>query len=478
MDLGFIIIDLAPVNAFFSQSTDNIVIQSLAIFGWVVLSWMLIYALVHLFLEYKQHLNVHSWKWVLLAIDIPPMNVQTPKAVEQMFNQLSGAFNNPDLEERFIQGFKQRWFSFEIISIEGYIQFLVRTEERFRDLVEAAVYAQYSDAEITEVEDYVNYVPSRYPNEEYDVWGADFGLSEHFGRPIRSYTEFEHKISKDTVLKDPMGTFLESFSRIGPGEQMWFQILVEPISSSWKEEVIKKMTEIAGGAHAHGHGGFSDVLDNFPTYANRTLEFVGDQVFGREPSEHDEHKEEKKELSPGQGKILEGMETKIQKIGFKTKMRGVYVARKEVFKPERGVNALIGAVTQFNIPNSNSLVPVYKTVAAFFFKQSRRNFRKNLLIKAYKNRKMKSGGNPFILNIEELASVWHFPMSHVKTPLVQKATGKRAEPPSGLPVENMTKALPVEKKPVSLIEGIEAQKNGYMTDSGHVISDDDGPKFG
>jgi len=40
-----------------------------------------------------------------------------------------------------------------------------------------------------------------------------------------------------------------------------------------------------------------------------------------------------------------------------------------------------------------------------------------------------------VFNIEELATVWHFPMSYVKTPLVQKTQGKRAEPPSGLPVE-------------------------------------------
>ncbi len=482
MDFGLFTINTGAFSGFWSQDITSIEIQLMAILGWVVLDWLLLYTVIHMFLEYKQKLYVSQWKWVLLAVDVPPMNVQTPKAVEQLFNHLAGAFNNPDLEERFILGFKQRWFSFEIISIEGYIQFLIRTEERFRDLVEAAVYAQYSDAEITEVEDYVDLVPSHYPNEYYDVWAADFGLAEHFGQPLRSYTEFEHKISKDTVLKDPMGTFLESFSRLGAGEQMWFQILVEPISNSWKEQVIKKMEEITEGKSSHAHGGgVAGVLDNIPTYGLKAIEFIGDQVFGRMASEYEEHeeKEEKKVLSPGQGKLLEGMETKIQKIGFKTKMRGVYAARKEMFKPEHGVNALIGAVTQFNIPNSNSIIPVYKTVAAFFFKQARRSYRKNLLIRAYKKRKMKTGGNSFVLNIEELASIWHFPMSHVKTPLVQKAVGKRGEPPAGLPTESVASLLAKEldktgkKVQTNRVPG----KNDLLTDSGHVIAQDD-VKFG
>jgi hypothetical protein len=45
------------------------------------------------------------------------------------------------------------------------------------------------------------------------------------------------------------------------------------------------------------------------------------------------------------------------------------------------------------------------------------------------------GAKPYVLNIEELATVWHFPLPFVKTPLVQKAGAKRAEPPLGLPVE-------------------------------------------
>ena len=50
---------------------------------------------------------------------------------------------------------------------------------------------------------------------------------------------------------------------------------------------------------------------------------------------------------------------------------------------------------------------------------------------------MKRGWTRLILNTEELASIWHFPVREVKAPLVQKTVSKRAEPPTALPVESI-----------------------------------------
>lgn len=442
MELGIFSLDFGPLNALMNQGVWALIGMVLALGGWLLLVRPLFFVILHLYVDLKQDLTVHEWKYVLLAIDIPALNVQTPKAVEQMFAQLAGAFYDPDLKDKLKDGYKQRWFSFEIISIEGYIQFLVWTEDAFRDLVEAVVYAQYPDAEVVEVEDYVGAAPDAYPNDTHDIWISDFGLAEDNAYPIRSYREFEHAISKDTVLKDPMGTFLESFSRLGPGEQMWFQILVEPIGNSWKEDAIHKIKEVIG-EKAAPHG--DTILDHMLRAPQKFLEALGDEVFSREASEAHGHEEKAgppnqlQYLTPGMGKLVEAMEAKIGKLGFKTKIRGLYLAKKAVFNPRRGINALVGAINQYNIPSANSLVPTYGGTT-----NSRKNLkRKKLLMKAYKKRKISAGGKPCILNIEELATIWHFPMSHVKTPLVQKAASKQAEPPSGLPVENIIPNLPV-----------------------------------
>ncbi len=437
MQIGPVFIDMSYLQGLLDRGLFGILGELFILGGFLLFVWVCFFFALSYYQEYRENKFTADWRWVVLAVDIPPLNVQTPKAIEQMFAHLAGAFDKPGIKDKFRGGYKQRWFSFEIISIEGYIQFVIRTEAAFQKLVEAALYAQYPDAEITEVEDYVQGLPDTFPDKTYDMWAADFGLAENDAFPIRSYHDFEHSISKDTVLKDPMGAFLESFSHIGPGEQMWFQIMIEPIDNGWKDKAIKKIKELIGEKEKAKTSPLQKLLD----VPIQTVGLLSDQIYGAvERGGAKEEKGDKNELrylTPGQSKLVEAMEQKISMIGFKTKIRGVYIARKEVFKPERGVPALIGAMNQFNIPTSNSIVP--KSGASS-------NEKKTLFMMAYKKRKLKIGANPFVLNVEELATIWHFPMSHVKTPMVQKVETKQSEPPIGLPIERVDAPIIAEKK--------------------------------
>lgn len=485
MNFGIFTLHFDSLILFFTQPLVGLMFDMFAVFGWLVIVYLLLYAGFIFYIDYRESKGTEDWEWVLLAIDIPQMNMQTPMAVEQLFSHLAGAYDQPGIRDIFYRGFKQRWFSFEIISIEGYIQFLIRTEKTLRDLVEASVYAQYPQADITLVEDYVSYVPDIYPNDTHDVWIADFATSENDAFPIRSYREFEHNISKDTVLKDPMGTFLESFSRISSGEQMWFQIIIQPIGNKWKEDAIKKVKELIGDKSGGSKSKFLSTLrDNVITkeVGNSLNEIVSQLTGGGGISSQEESRAKADEpnnlryMTPGQMKVVEAIETKINKIGLKTKMRAIYIARKEVFQPERGIHALIGAINQFNVPTANSIVPVVST-SQNTKRQS--DAKKNELMKAYKKRKINIGGNSFVLNIEELATVWHFPMSHVSTPMLQMAQLKTSQPPSGLPVERLRSQFEVDDTSMSDARKVALQQT-YKTDSGEVRYTDDngGVRFG
>ncbi|PIZ95183.1 MAG: hypothetical protein COX81_01405 [Candidatus Magasanikbacteria bacterium CG_4_10_14_0_2_um_filter_37_12] len=464
------------LDFFAKYSSAEIVIIVFIFGGWLFLFYLLFFASLHLLAEYKSDKWKKDWKYVLLAIDIPPLNVQTPKAVEQFFSHIYSVLETPSIGTKYRRGFEPYKFSLEIISIEGYIQFLIRTLDKYQDVVEAAIYAQYPDSDITEVEDYTESAPEKFPNEEYDMWGADFNLTEHYAFPIRMYSEFEHNISKDTVLKDPIGTFLESFSRIGSGEQMWYQIIIEPAEgAAWKKECIKKIKELIGEDVKHKPGMFSWVFDNPITKEiGKSFEEMGAQMTGGiraedtgSKSSDDGSPNQLQYLTPGQKKLVEAMEDKIGKIGFKTKIRAIYLATKVSFKPSNGVNSLIGAINQFNIPTSNSLAPNYVTSAEYFNATERAEHRKRQLMKAFRKRKTSTGKKADVLNIEELATIWHFPMSHVATPNVQSATLKTSEPPSGLPMEFVN--LPVEE----IVENESAKKKRYQTDSGDTAYGDD-----
>lgn len=427
-------VDLTIWFDIFSQPTWDVIASVFAIIGWTVAALLFVFMGEQLWASYRSTLYTKKWKWVLLAVDIPPMYVQTPKAVEQIFAHLSGAQVGVNLGQKYWMGKKQKWFSLEIVSLEGYIQFLIRCESEYRDLVEAAIYAQYAEAEITEVEDYVSVLPDSYPDPEKDIFGVEFSLAEKDSFPIRTYPSFEYNISKDMVFSDPMAAILENFSRIGRGENLFFQIIVEPTGNSWKEKGIELVKKIIANKKEVKETTLSKV-GQLPKLVAQEAINIWDWNF--EPAEKAKEAAAGKvsDLSPGMKDTLQAIEDKISKIGFKTKVRVIYCAQKEVYNPSRCIDGFIGALNQFHIVSSNGIVPHDFTSVNYLFKDSRLATKKARYAAAYKKRKLKAGCNPYILNIEELATVWHFPLPFVKTPLLQKAETKRGEPPMNLPLE-------------------------------------------
>jgi hypothetical protein len=152
------------------------------------------------------------------------------------------------------------WFSFEIVSFEGDVHLYIRTPDGHRDLVESQIYGVYPDAEIQEVEDYISGVPDDVPNEDYDIWGTDMKLGKDSAYPIRTYKEFEDTASGDFV--DPIGNIVEGVNKLGPGEQIWIQILTRPTDDSWKKNARNIVLKLAGREVKKPKGGFFTDLNN------------------------------------------------------------------------------------------------------------------------------------------------------------------------------------------------------------------------
>lgn len=418
-----------------------------ALLIWWILALLLFMLALDTWTKMRQREYIASWEWAVLAVDIPEQYVQSPKAMEQVFVHLSGAHSVYGVLERYWLGMVNKWFSFEIISIEGYIQFLVRTEVQFRDLVEAAIYAQYSEAEITEVEDYVGTAPDTYPNETHNVSGVEFSLAESEVYPIRTYQSFEYNISKDVVFSDPMAAILENFSRVGSGENLWLQLVITPVDNSWKQAGIDLVKKIIANKKEVKSSGVMNFIGDLPMLAAKTA--IQAWSYNVEAEEEKRKKEDApgkvSDLTPGAKAVVESIEEKISKIGFKSRLRLVYTAKLDVFQPSKCVNGVIGSLNQFTIYNRNgfkahNVGPKNRARIASAFKQRK-------MKKIYWTKKLRKIDKPFVLNIEELATVWHFPLPLVKTPLLQKASIKRGEPPISLPVENFE--IPLRAKNVA-----------------------------
>ena len=433
-----ILIDLTPIQDFLSLPPDLMLWRFFIYFGWMILALLFLYGVLQVWLMKKRQQWTSTIDYTLLAIDIPRGNEQTPKAVENVFTYLAGAHGSINFFEKWFEGKVQLSFSLEIASIEGYIQFIIRTPEKFRNLVESAVYSQYPDAEISEIDDYVDEVPHKYPDDEYDIWGSEYIHANNHMLPIKVYSKFEHLIGpSETQFKDPSASLIDLCSSLGPGEQLWYQIIVVPIGFDWMEEGDEVVDKILQKKKKAKKGFFMQFLG-----------WVGDfseifySIWGDVEEKDDKAKEDSLsmiELTPKQKHQVEGVHDKVSKLGFKVKIRAVYVSRKEDMNKGKVANGFVGYMKQFASLDLNNLKPDVKytmTKSEYFRKNERIIRKKNNIINNYVNRDADAGRNPGIMNIEELATLWHFPVeASVQSPFLQKAPGRKAEAPSSLPQE-------------------------------------------
>ncbi|MGA2417670.1 MAG: DUF87 domain-containing protein, partial [Candidatus Staskawiczbacteria bacterium] len=119
-------------------------------------------------------------------------------------------------------------------------------------------------------------------------------------------------------------------------------------------------------------------------------------------------------------KGYDAIQSKIQKQPFETNIRIVSSAQ-SVSRAEEILNHLTSAFSQFSLSAINSLEPkeVYKRdLQKLIYDYSFRNFNKK---------------QSCILNLEELASIYHFPTHYIETPYIKAAKSVSAAPPTDLP---------------------------------------------
>lgn len=402
--------------------------------GWIIFIPVFFWGFFKMFVVSRQAKFAAKQNYVYLALDIPKVNMQSPKAIENVFSTLAGAHSTFNWEEEIFEGAFQLGFSLEIISIDGYIQYIVRTPVHWRHMVESAFYAQYPDAEITEVEDYAAAMQLRFPNDEYKLWGTDLVLYNDEYFPIRTYPEFEHQMSKD-YFKDPMAALLEVMNKLREGEQFWFQLMVYPTDTSWTKAGINALKELVGQPVKKKSSFLGSVLEEPMKWV---YEF-GNQLIGQGFAEGsvEEAKSQMAWLPPLEKIKAEGIVRKLSKIGFYCKPRIIYLGKREVFNKGLGVSGTFGAIKQFSDLHLNGFKPDKNRTQARWpwFKVSRLSNRQNRIFNAYVNRDPSTGTPPKILNLEELATLYHFPVFETRGPFVKSIDSKKSFAPVGLPLE-------------------------------------------
>jgi hypothetical protein len=465
-------IDLTPFAELLNLSFPELLWVMFINVGWIPIAFVLLWGFKEVWMNYINDKWVSkNAKFTILALDVPRGNEQSPKAVENIFHYLAGAHSTPNLVEKYWEGKVQLGFSFEVVSLEGYTQFLVRTPVEFRDLVESAIYSQYPDAEITEVEDYTQGFPVSFPNDEYDVWGTEFLQVKNKMFPIKTYRDFYDPEAgpKEAKFKDPLGPLMDLNSSLGKGEYLWHQIILTPIGFDWMDEADKQTKKVLGEQVAPNKNLADKIGDKILEWIDSLSELIF-KLWGDLSTEEKKEDEPLKmmNLTPKQKRQMDALQQKASKTAFKTKIRMVYMAKKDVMSKSKVVNGFVGYMKQYADLDLNNLKPDVggtATTTAYFFKDRRANVKKNNIVKNYIGRS-NDGREPGLMNVEELATLWHFPIeTSVKAPKIQKVPATKAQPPMGLPGveeeeegigEEVAEILPTEQEQGSPFEESES----------------------
>lgn len=382
-------------------------------------------------------------KKIVLEIKIPKEVIKPIKAMEQVISGFHGIHDVFVWRERWLQGEFQLSLSLEIVGIDGEVHFYIRAPEAFRDIIESNIYSQYPETEISVVEDYAKAVPQNIPNKDWDLFGFDFTVTqpEKDPYPIRTYKDIEEpKEIKEEKRLDPLAGLLDGMAILGPGEQMWLQIIVQPVRDEipWRARGLEIVDELV-----HREKGKT-------TTSSILKESADVLISGKVPGDLLEEEKERERniippemrLTPGEREVVEAIEKKIAKFGFDSNIRCLYLAKRDAFfKPK--ARMFYGFFKNVSTENLNGLKPLKTTLpkVQLVFKKKRTYLRKRALFRRYVRRfktyfpNLKRGGT-YILNTEEVATLYHFPGRMVApAPGVPRVEAKRGEAPPRLPVE-------------------------------------------
>ncbi|MDP3947364.1 MAG: hypothetical protein Q8Q41_01580 [bacterium] len=414
----------------FSEILQSIAQTFFAVW-WVVIPLALFFIFRDLWLLYIQTQYVKAISWMLLEVKIPKNILTTPKAMEQIFAAAHGTYSHGiRFFEKWWDGKVEDWMSFELVGYAGGVYFYIRLPSKYRNLIEAAIYAQYPNAEINAApNDYLELLPASLPNEVYDLSGMDIVLAREDAYPIRTYPYFEAIVEEQRL--DPIAAVTEVMSKLKEGEMILIQILVRPVGEAWKKKAEELIAKLIGTKSSKQFG-----LMSWISVFLRNLIFAifVYPLWPDEAAKSEGPPNMLSSLTKGQKDVVEAIEEKIAKIGFETGIRFIYIDRRDSFT-RANVAAVNGAFRQFDTQNLNRFRPDLHTLTKVHqpFKARRERSRKKMIFVNYRTFTMSKKVS--ILNIEELATIYHPPIVTVAAPMLQRLESRKGGPPPTLPIE-------------------------------------------
>jgi hypothetical protein len=403
----------------------------------------------------------YTQKHTCLQVRVSKENEAGPIVAEQIYSSLHGIYKKIPFYLKLF-GATQDRVSFEVANIGTNIKFYITIPKKYKNFIEGQIYAQYPDVEIDEVDDYskpkeielslgqtfqssmpeeksmisVKDLPEIKKRREFEnveayknIYGLELELDDPDIYPVKRYAQYEDKITRTSV--DPISGITATLAKLNDmDEQAWIQVVVRPLGDKWRILFTKCVKIIRKGIWAN-----VETLQKlytkifctrsrlyrvifFPVYFVLWIHGLkaGSKMNGSEVRSADDEEEVTK--SHERETSTAAAADKVVKLLYETNIRIVYIQKKKNTEAARiKLNEIAASFKQFNIPHANG----FKQGAFIKGREA---------LNRYKSRVIE---DPFVLNVEELATVYHLPNKSVSTPNIYWVKSRKLEPPTDLP---------------------------------------------
>lgn len=286
---------------------------------------------------------------------------------------------------------RQDHVSFEIVADARKIAFYFACNDHIFRYLEQQIHAQYPAASILEVDDYNSFATSGH------LVAAYLKTVKSFIFPIKTYQEMD---------VDPMSSLINVLSKLELGESLVIQYLVRSAKAKWHGTSRQSVSKIIE------KNSVAEGLKSSP------LEKIMPFISSSKPKSPEVAKPEKR-LSEVENEMLKKIEEKNLKAGLDVNLRVLSFSssREKASRHLENVSSAFYEYNNFSYGNSFSR-PKKKNQKRTIYDFIYRFFREE---------------HSFLLNSEELASIFHLPLKSTETPNIQWLNAKTSPAPADIP---------------------------------------------
>jgi len=327
-------------------------------------------------------------------------------AVMEAFYSALGHVRSRNRFKAYFLG-REDHLSLEMVVMDGLIRFYAVVPRFLVQFFQQQLHAQYPSASITDAEDFNIFRPRGV------IFSAPMLVSKDTIFPFKTYKKMD---------SDPLNGITNALAKVEKNQTAMIQLLVRTAPHGWGERghrLARRMQQGKGLQELH-----SNVWKKI---AHTIISEIG-AMFSSRSSHQQQNQQTPAHMykhSPLEQELIKGIDEKCGKVGFEVNMRAVTCADQ----------AHVAKMHLYNIVHAFGQYTGQESGITFAKQRifSKRRLLKSIIYRSFIGRKKQK----FILSSEELASIFHLPLSTTETPNIEWLKARVAPPPHNVPKEGI-----------------------------------------